>query len=48
MIESGILSFGVGYSTEKVQFLLGYQKTVYGKNTDYIDAIAFTLIYPIF
>ncbi len=46
-IESGILGFGVGYSTEKVQFLLGYLKTIYGKNTDYIDTIAFTLIYPI-
>lgn len=46
-VESGLLSMGAGYSTEKAQFLLGYQKTVYGRNTDHVDTIAFTFIYSI-
>lgn len=47
-IESGLTVFGIGYSVEKVQFLLGYQKTIYGKNTDYIEGIAFTIVCSIF
>jgi len=38
----------VGWSAEKIQFLLGYQKTVYGRNTDGIDSIALTAICPLF
>lgn len=38
-------SFGIGWSNEKIQTLLAYQRTLIGTNTDANDSLVFTLVY---
>ena len=40
-----ILSPGIGWSSEKIQMLLGYQRTLTGTNTDANDSVVFTCVY---
>lgn len=39
------LSPGIGWSNQKIQTLLGYQRTLTGTNTDANDSIIFTFVY---
>ena len=39
------LSPGIGWSSEKIQMLLGYQRTLTGTNTDANDSVVFTCVY---
>ena len=39
------LSPGIGWSSQKIQMLLGYQRTLIGTNTDANDSIVFTCVY---
>lgn len=36
---------GIGWSNDKVQTLLSYQRTITGKNTDANDAVVLTCVY---
>ena len=43
--EYFIFSSGIGWSSEKWQMLLGYQRTIMGTNADANDSLVFTLVY---
>ncbi|MCM8799160.1 MAG: hypothetical protein NC900_00295 [Candidatus Omnitrophica bacterium] len=40
-----IISPAIGWSNEKVQMLLGYQRTLLGENTDVNDSVVLTVVY---
>jgi hypothetical protein len=44
--RSLMLTPGVGWSNDTIQTLIGYQRSVWGVNTDAVDAVVATVIYP--
>ncbi len=44
-VDSFIVATGFGWSSEKIQTLLGYQRVVAGKNTDANDSVVLTAIF---